>query len=129
MKTKLVLIVLLVALATTVFVVWRRNHEPSEPRTLVLYGNVDIREVNLAFRQPGRLATMVFEEGAAVKAGDLVAELDAKPYRNALDAASADVQRVRAELEKLRQGNRVQEIAQAQEAVKQAQALFLNAES
>ena len=43
---------------------------------LVLYGNVDIREVQPAFRVPGRLQRMHFEEGDRVSAGDLLAELD-----------------------------------------------------
>ena len=42
---------------------------------LVLYGNVDIREVELAFRQSGRLTAMAFDEGDRVTAG--AAALDA----------------------------------------------------
>lgn len=95
---------------------------------LVLYGNVDIREVELAFRQPGRLVTMAFEEGDRVRAGAVMAELDPEPYRDAVAVAKAEVRRARAELEKLRRGNRPQEIAQAEAAVRQAEATFRNAE-
>ena len=98
-------------------------------RALVLYGNVDIREVDLAFRQAGRIQRVLVDEGSPVKAGDLVAELDAKPYRDALDAARAEVFQARAEVDKLRRGNRPQEIAQAEEAVHQAEAVFRNADT
>ena len=90
---------------------------------LRLYGNVDIREVQLAFRQPGRVAQMAFDEGDAVGAGARLAALDAQPYRDALAAAQAQVQVAQAELAKLRHGLRPQEITQAREALRQAQAL------
>lgn len=127
MKTKISLLLIFVAISTAIALVWRRNH--AAPKELVLYGNVDIREVNLAFRQPGRLAKMAVDEGSAVSAGTVLAELDAQPLHDALRAATADVQRARAELEKLKQGNRAQEIAQAQEAVNRAEASFRNAEN
>lgn len=40
---------------------------------LRLHGNVDIREVNLAFQQPGRVAEMRFDEGDVVTADTHVA--------------------------------------------------------
>ena len=69
---------------------------------LRLYGNVDIREVQLAFRQPGRVAHMMFDEGDAVAAGARMASLDPQPYREAFAAADAAVQIAEAELGKLR---------------------------
>ncbi|MCC6851304.1 MAG: secretion protein HlyD [Rubrivivax sp.] len=96
--------------------------------TLRLYGNVDIREVQLSFRQPGRVAQMAFDEGDAVTAGARMATLDARPYREALAAADATVQMARAELAKLRRGLRPQEITQAREALNQALAVAGDAE-
>lgn len=95
---------------------------------LRLYGNVDIREVQLAFRQPGRVAEMAFDEGDVVSAGTRMAALDAQPYRDALAAAEASTQVAQAELAKLRRGLRPQEITQAREALKQAQAAAIDAE-
>ncbi|OGA18536.1 MAG: secretion protein HlyD [Betaproteobacteria bacterium RIFCSPLOWO2_02_FULL_63_19] len=120
--------ILAIALAATAGYRWL-NWDQTDHGPFQMYGNVDIREVELAFRQPGRLAKTLFDEGASVKAGDVMAELDAQPYREALAVAEAEVQRSRAELEKLRRGNRPQEIAQALEAVRQAEAVFHNAES
>ena len=96
---------------------------------LVLYGNVDIREVELAFRQSGRLTAMAFDEGDRVTTGAVMAELDAKPYRDGVAVAEAEVDRRRAELDKLAHGNRPQEIAEAEADVRRAEATLRNAEA
>jgi len=100
----------------------------SDASALRLYGNVDIREVQLAFRQPGRIAAMAFEEGDQVKAGARMAMLDAAPYRDALAAADAAVAVARAERDKLRNGLRPQEIVRAREALRQARAIAAEAD-
>lgn len=106
---------------------WTQRTSPDDD-LLRLYGNVDIREVQLAFRQPGRMARMAFDEGDAVTAGTRMAALDAQPYQEALAVAEATVQVARAELNKLRRGLRPQEIAQTQEALNQALAVANDAE-
>jgi len=95
---------------------------------LTLYGNVDIREVELAFRIGGRLQTVNYEEGDTVSAGDAVAQIDAEPYSEALAVAQARVAQARANLAKLEAGSRPQEVARARAAVNQAQAAYDNAE-
>ncbi|HWW63974.1 MAG TPA: HlyD family efflux transporter periplasmic adaptor subunit [Sphingomonadaceae bacterium] len=91
-------------------------------RQLVLHGNVDIRQVDLGFRVSGRIATMPFEEGARVAAGTALANLDAAPLKDQLEAAEAQVAATKAELDKRRNGNRPQEIAQAQARLAEANA-------
>lgn len=95
--------------------------------SLTLYGNVDIREVQLAFRQPGRVLEMAYEEGDPVTAGDRVALLDPKPYEDALAAAKAAVRVAEAEVDKLRGGLRPQEVTQAREALNRARAVATDA--
>ena len=97
---------------------------------LLLYGNVDIREVEMAFRQSGRLRVMNYEEGDGVREGDLLAELDDQPFREQLKQAEAQVQEAHANLEKLTNGYRPQEIVQAEELVRQTEAAlnFANGE-
>ena len=63
-RIAIVAAVLVAALSLGRFVVWPRL-DPADSRAdsaLVLYGNVDIRQVELAFRVSGRLETMNFEE-------------------------------------------------------------------
>jgi len=104
------------------------QHRGDDDGPLRLYGNVDIREVQLAFRQPGRVTQMAFEEGDAVSAGARMATIDARPYEEALAAAEASVGVARAELAKLRRGLRPQEITQAREALNRASAAAGDAE-
>ena len=96
---------------------WWDQRNGTHGATIVLYGNVDIREVALAFRQPGRLLSMALEEGDSVNAAQLVAEIDAKPYQDALAGAEADLLSARAELRKMQNGNRPPDIRRAEEAV------------
>jgi HlyD family secretion protein len=94
---------------------------------LTLYGNVDIREVDLAFRVSGRLSEMIVEEGAQVEAGDVLAGLDAEPLDASLRAATARVEQAEANLARLRAGSRSEEIDAARAAVSEAQAALRNA--
>lgn len=63
---------------------------------LILYGNIDVRQVNLGFRVHGRVASMLFQEGDPVKAGDLMAWLDPQPYQDQKDQSAARVESVKA---------------------------------
>ncbi len=79
----------LVALATGGVTAWlfhsgRLGRRAPPSNTLSLYGNVDIRQVELGLRVAGRLKTMMFEEGQTVTAGTLLAALDARPFEDEL---------------------------------------------
>ena len=120
-KTRWILLAIVVIAVGGLSLFWLLR-DSSSHGVLRLYGNVDIREVELAFRQPGRMTSMAFDEGDAVTAGAVMAQLDATPYREKLAAAQAAVHAAQAGLDKLRSGNRPQEIVQAQERVRQTQA-------
>jgi HlyD family secretion protein len=83
-------------------------------QSLRLYGNVDVRSVDLGFRVPGKIGEIRVDEGAKVKQGDALAQLDPQPLTDALHAAQAQLANARAELDKLHHGNRAQDIAQAE---------------
>lgn len=101
----------------------KKNHD-----ALVLYGNVDIRQVDLGFRVSGRIAQMLFEEGDEIKTGDIIATLDKAPYEAALAVAKAQLAQAEANYEKYQHGNRPQEIEEARATVREQQAAFNNAE-
>lgn len=102
-----------------------RTRAPSDQ--LTLYGNVDVRQVELGFRVAGRLKTMEFEEGQSVRAGMLLASLDERPFEDELRLAQADVAAQDATSKKLVAGNRPAEIARARAAVVEATAAQQNA--
>ncbi len=66
---------------------------------LTLYGNIDIRQVNTAFRVDGRLADMKKEEGDSVQKGDVLATLDDDIILNRLAQARAKEAQARATLD------------------------------
>ncbi len=63
--------------------------KPLNNQTLTLYGNVDIRQVDLGFRVSGRVLTMPFQEGDFVEKGSLMALLDKQPYEDQVKEARA----------------------------------------
>jgi len=128
-RQRMAIVVGVLVVAAVAVTVWQRFRDANGTQALTLYGNVDIREVQLAFRVPGRLEAMYFDEGDAVMAGDIVAAIDAEPYRQALAVADARVQQAGANLDRLKAGSRPQEVARARAAVQQAQAAFANAAS
>lgn len=95
---------------------------------LKIQGNVDIRQVNLGFRVSGRIREMRFEEGDAIRAGDLIALLDEGPYQDQVNLAKAQLAQSEANLTKAINGSRPQEIDQARAQVAQAQANVENAD-
>lgn len=96
--------------------------------TLTLYGNVDVREVDMAFRVPGRIETIAVDEGDKVRKGQVLATLDTASLDARINQASAQLGQARAELDKLRNGSRPQDIAQARARVAAAEAAYAAAQ-
>jgi HlyD family secretion protein len=63
-----------------------------KPTVLVIYGNVDIRDVNLGFRVPGRIEAVLKDEGDQVSQGELLASLDKSTFKHAVAQHTADVE-------------------------------------
>ncbi len=68
MKIKIILIVVAVV-AVLVGVGWFCNEGPPPQNEPALHGNVDIRQIELAFNASGRIAQVLAQEGTRVKAG------------------------------------------------------------
>jgi HlyD family secretion protein len=107
---------------------WSARKPRPGSRPLQLYGNVDIREVNVGFRVSGRVAEVLHDEGDSLKAGEVLARLDAEPYQKEVDEARAQAAALQARLQLLEAGNRPQEIAQAQAMVREREVTAENAE-
>ncbi len=58
---------------------------------LTLYGNVDVRQVEIGFRVPGQVTELAFEEGDHVSEGDLMTTLDNTPYNSEVAQAEANL--------------------------------------
>lgn len=115
------LVVVLAAAAIIGGTLWYKSQQDNG---LTLYGNVDIRTVNMSFRVGGRLQSLTVDEGDAIKRGQTLGQLDTAPYENALMQAKANVSTAQAQYDLMMAGYRAEEIAQAAAAVKQAQAAY-----
>ncbi len=117
MKIKKIIVVLLLALLVSVGIYFGKQYqfkrEQSAQRELILYGNVEIRRVNLGFRVEGRIENIHFEEGDLIPKGTVIATLDRKPYEDDLAVAIAREAQAQARLERLVNGSRPQEIEEA----------------
>jgi len=127
-KGKIALGVIVLAAAALGGWYWLERQQQHAETALVLYGNVDIREVELGFRVPGRLTDALVDEGDSVTKGQRLAVIDSEPYRQSVALAEARVQLAQANLAKFEKGSRPQEVQQAQARVEEAEAAYRNAQ-
>jgi HlyD family secretion protein len=95
---------------------------------LLLYGNVDLRQVELAFNNSERIAEVLVQEGDRVTRGQVLARLDTSRLKAQEATAEATVQGQQAVVRKLHAGSRPEEVAQAQANVVSAKADLINAD-
>ncbi|TFF81290.1 secretion protein HlyD [Aeromonas taiwanensis] len=94
----------------------------------ILYGNVDIRDVNLAFRVGGRVSEVLVDEGDAVQAGQLLARLDPAPLIHSRDSARANLAALTAANALMHKGYRSEETDRARASLSAAEAAALEAD-
>jgi HlyD family secretion protein len=116
MLKRILILLLLTLLGSGGYFAWQYyvpTEQPENSDHLTLYGNVEIRRVNLGFRVSGRISEILFDEGDTIKKGEPIARLDQEPYEDTYAVAAAQVESAEANLGKLNAGNRPQEIEQA----------------
>jgi HlyD family secretion protein len=107
---------------------WFMKVEEDHSRnTLTLYGNIDIRDAQLAFIEPERIARVMVEEGDRVKKGQVLATLQSDRLRARIRETDADIAAQQQVVDKFVAGTRPQEIAQARAEVAAAQVQVKNA--
>jgi len=121
-KKKLLLggVLVVIAILATLFFLTGGNETP--PGTLRLYGNVDIRQVQLAFHSTGRIEKITVEEGERVAKGELLASLHPSRYEAAAQEARSRMLAQQEELDRLLEGSRAEEIQAARARVNAAEA-------
>jgi len=109
-------------LAASAFAIWYFNRQPADPHQLVLYGNVDLRQVSLAFNGSERIARLSVQEGDRVTAGQVLGELDTRTLQLQAAQAEAQIASQAQVLQRLKAGSRPEEVAQSRAQVAAAQA-------
>ncbi|HEY1241173.1 MAG TPA: efflux RND transporter periplasmic adaptor subunit [Bryobacteraceae bacterium] len=102
MKKRFILILLIVMAAGAAVLYSMRDSSRKAGDHVVVSGNIELTEVNIAFKTAGRLIERNIDEGDSVKKGQIVARLDrdqlvAQREREAASLASADAQLAQAE--------------------------------
>ena len=105
------------------------NHRANNADTLTLYGNVDIRQVQLAFNGSERIAQMLVKEGDPVRKGQSLATLDTDRLAHNVELQQAQVASQQQVVARLVAGSRPEEISKAQADVEAARIDADNAES
>ncbi|MBV6304272.1 HlyD family efflux transporter periplasmic adaptor subunit [Candidimonas humi] len=121
MKKPLVFLAAIAVLALASWSGWRYSQH-SDDGSLVLYGNVDIRQIALAFDGSGRITALRADEGDQVKAGEVLGQLDTQTLRLQAAQVKAQVEVQRQNLLRLHNGARPEEISEARNRVAAAQA-------
>jgi HlyD family secretion protein len=103
MKRLVIVALLLVAVGVSGGLIWWRAHRENGASELVLFGNVDLRQVDLAFNNNERITEVLVQEGDRLKKGQLVAKLDTSRLGPEAAQAVANVALAKANLANARQ--------------------------
>jgi HlyD family secretion protein len=112
MTNKLLLILLVLVVAVGYWVLQVRDGS-SGSGDLTLYGNLDIREANLAFNAAERIREILVQEGDRVEAGQVLARLNTAKLEASLAAAEAAREAQSQVLARFQAGSRPEEIRRA----------------
>src|SRR5512138_3566064 len=100
------LIILLVAVGGWF---WWQSRHADDSTELVLHGNVDLRQVDLAFNNSERIAAVLVQEGDRVRRGQLLARLDTSRLEPQVAQAEAQMAAQREIVQRLHTGSRPEE--------------------
>jgi HlyD family secretion protein len=126
-KQTLIVLVAAGLVVVSVGLGWWWMHGLGQTKPLVLYGNVDLRQAQLAFNNSERIAAVLAQEGDFVHKGQVLARLDTSRLKPKLDQARAQTEAQRQTVTRFHNGNRPEEIAEARADVESARADAANA--
>lgn len=122
MKKGMLVAIAALALIVVAAAVWYFNKDQEASDDLTLYGNVDIRQVSLAFEQSGRIQQLNVQEGDHVKKGDVLAQLNT-------DALNIQQKQAEAQLKVQEQAVIEQDAGTRPEQITQAEAQLVSAQA
>ena len=124
---KKVIIILIVLLLILIFSIFFIINKLNKNKDIVLYGNVDIKQVSLSFNANGRIGKMYVKEGESVKKDQILAEIDPATLIFDIEKNKAKVEVYRNTVLKLKNGLRPEERNQKQSKLDSTKAELENA--
>jgi HlyD family secretion protein len=119
---KVVIFSLLLLALVVGLVVYLRQAPRGNQAALHISGNIELTEVQVSFKVPGRVVQRLVDEGAVVKRGQVVARLEDAELADDLKLAKADADAAAANLAELQAGSRREEIAEGEALLSRAEA-------
>lgn len=113
MKKSIIAIFVIIIIITGLSI-WFKTKDSESNDHLTLYGNVDIRQVSLAFEPTGRIQELYVEEGDNVKKGDILAKLNTDSLKIQAKQAEAQLDIQKHAILEQETGTRPEQIAQAE---------------
>jgi HlyD family secretion protein len=113
MRKKVVLILVVLAAAAAVLLLVRHYRGARDDGAMLLSGNVEVTEVNVGFKIPGRVIERLVDEGYKVHTGDVIARLDNVELTTMVTQSRASLREAATRLAELEAGSRFQEKEQA----------------
>lgn len=127
-RKKLAPVLIAAAVVAVAALAYSRLWNRQNPDRILLSGNIELTEVNIAFKLPGRLVERAVSEGDAVKKGQVVARLDQEQLlaqrdrlRSVLESAQSRLVQLYTEIERQKQTGEAQ-IAHSRAQLEQAEA-------
>jgi HlyD family secretion protein len=127
---KRISILALVILVAAGFLLWRRYHRrEAAAESVTIYGNADIRQVQIAFNDSERIDTLLVDEGSIVHPGQRIGQLVQQRFSDAVAQDRSIVAAQQQLVARLHAGSRPEEIAQARADAAAAEADVVAAEA
>ncbi len=117
MKKRLIIAAVVILAAVVTVVLIRRTGNGRDQGAIVASGNVEVTEVNVAFKIPGRVTTLFTDEGKPVKAGEKLAILDSAEHASQVAQSRAVLENANSQLEKAKNDYARAEILFQKEAI------------
>ena len=122
MKKPIIALVAVTIVAAVIIAYYFFHHSEGGKDRIRISGNIEVTAVEASFKIPGRVAARLVDEGALVKAGQVIARLESEDLINEVALRQADLKAMQAALDELLAGSRKEEIAQGEAALIAAEA-------
>ncbi len=121
MKKAVVWILLAACMIAAAAAWWITRQTKIHMHELLIYGNVDLRQVNLAFNASERITSLLVQEGDRVKQDQVLGTLEMERLEAAVAQAEARLEAQSQVVRRLENGTRPEEIEQARANLQAAQ--------